>query len=208
MTIYVESQRIYVASLKDYNAGNHHGVWIDLNLAIDLDDVWNQINEMLASSPDFKEFPQGGPAEEWAIHDFEGFGTYRLSEYDSIAKVFRVAKLIEEKGVAASEWLANDETPATNNETAYDLIDWFDGCFMGEFDSEREYAEHFVDELGLPDIGVATVNTGPDWNPKPVKVTEALYSYLDWDALTEWATQDQTVVEIGNGRIAVFRSEP
>jgi antirestriction protein len=62
--------RIYVADLTAYNNGKLHGVWI--NARGDINDIWEQIKAMLATSPE-------GFAEEYAIHDYEGFGAYALS---------------------------------------------------------------------------------------------------------------------------------
>ena len=59
--------RIYVAGLAAYNAGHLHGVWIDATL--ELDDIQGQVDAMLAASP-------VEDAEEYAIHDFEGFDGY------------------------------------------------------------------------------------------------------------------------------------
>src|SRR5713226_1168914 len=70
--------RIYVASLSDYNAGRLHGAWID----VDQDDeqIWEELNAMLARSPE----PM---AEEFAIHDYDGFGPLQLGEYERIDEV-------------------------------------------------------------------------------------------------------------------------
>lgn len=54
-----EEIRIYVACLAAYNSGNLHGVWIDATA--DIDDIQDQINSMLESSP-------VEDAEEYAIH--------------------------------------------------------------------------------------------------------------------------------------------
>jgi len=70
-----EEIRIYVADLAAYNNGKLHGVWIDATQ--DLDDIQEQINAMLEKSPE-------GFAEEYAIHDDEGFGGYSVGEYDGI----------------------------------------------------------------------------------------------------------------------------
>ncbi|MFI8736653.1 antirestriction protein ArdA [Ectopseudomonas toyotomiensis] len=67
-----EHIRIYVADLAAYNAGHLHGVWI--NATLELDDIRAQVDVMLAASP-----VEG--AEEYAIHDFEGFDGYSLGEY-------------------------------------------------------------------------------------------------------------------------------
>ena len=62
---------IYVACLAAYNNGKLHGCWIDATQ--ELDDIQDQINSMLVSSPE-------EDAEEYAIHDYEGFGSYSLGE--------------------------------------------------------------------------------------------------------------------------------
>jgi antirestriction protein len=209
MTVYVETQRIYVASLSDYNAGRLHGVHINLNECDTIDDVWAQINKMLADSPEAKAFPQGGKAEEWAIHDYEGFGTWHISEYASINRVFVAAKFIEQahnKEAAAiflahkgDEYLGGDSTPES-------LDDAFGDHFAGEWDSERDFAENLVNELGLPDVGNPMVNTGPDWNPQPRPLVELIESYLNWDRLATDMAEGYTLVSEG-GSVFAFHDE-
>jgi antirestriction protein len=63
--------------------------WIDA--AQSPEAIHEEIQAMLAESPE-------PIAEEWAIHDYEGFGDLRLSEYESIENISRVAQLIEEYG--------------------------------------------------------------------------------------------------------------
>ena len=72
--------RIYVASLSDYNDGRLFGRWIDA--AVEPEDLARQVDKMLAASPT-------PGAEEWAIHDYEGFGPLPLSEYERLALVSR-----------------------------------------------------------------------------------------------------------------------
>ena len=80
---------IYVACLAAYNNGKLHGVWIDAT--DDSDDIQEKVNETLESSPE-----EG--AEEWAIHDYESYGSYRLSEYEGIESAHEIACFIEELG--------------------------------------------------------------------------------------------------------------
>ena len=79
--------RIYVADLVAYNAGHLHGVWIDASE--DINDIWEQIKTMLANSPVEN-------SEEHAIHDYEGFGGYALTEYAGIETAHEVACFIAE----------------------------------------------------------------------------------------------------------------
>ena len=82
----MDEYRIYVASLSDYNSGNLHGVWIDCE-GKDANELQDEVNAMLRASsypnvmvdcpdrganhPDGFQVPS---AEEYAIHDHEGFG--------------------------------------------------------------------------------------------------------------------------------------
>jgi len=80
--------RIYVACLAAYNSSCLHGRWID---ATTPDEIWEQVRAMLADSPE-------PDAEEWAIHDYEGFEGANLFEYASFETVCELADFIEEHG--------------------------------------------------------------------------------------------------------------
>ena len=83
--------RIYVACLAAYNNGRLHGRWIDADQSVD--EIWSEVQAMLAASPE-------PGAEEWAIHDYEGFGALRLSEWESFERVSAIAAGIEQHGPA------------------------------------------------------------------------------------------------------------
>jgi antirestriction protein len=125
------SPRIYVASLSDYNAGNLHGAWI--NAAQEVEELYVDISVMLAES----EEPG---AEEWAIHDYEGFGPLELHEYESV--VSRLALGIGANGLAFAAW-------AGHVGTGVEVLEGFFEAFMGEWPSVEDYAEGFLEQLGL-----------------------------------------------------------
>ncbi|MGW0019942.1 antirestriction protein ArdA [Rhodococcus sp. NPDC003382] len=87
--------RIYVASLADYNAGRLHGAWLDAGR--DPADLQADIRAMLAAAPE-------PGAEEYAIHDYEGFGEARIYEHDSLELVSRIARGIAAHGLAFAAW--------------------------------------------------------------------------------------------------------
>ena len=128
--------RIYVASLSDYNAGRLHGTWLDATG--DSTELAAAINDMLARSPE----PH---AEEWAIHDYEGFGPLRLSEYESIDTIARIADGITTHGSAFAHWAAIVGT-------ATEDLDSFEDGYLGHADSIEAYAEELVDDLGYTDL--------------------------------------------------------
>ncbi len=74
--------KIYVACLAAYNSGILHGHWI--NADQEPDKIWEGIAAMLKASPI-------AGAEEYAIHDYEGFEGASLSEYSGIDEVAALA---------------------------------------------------------------------------------------------------------------------
>lgn len=124
-----EDIRIYVADLSAYNNGKLHGVWIDATQ--ELADIQGQISTMLKNSPETD-------AEEYAIHDYEGFGGYGLSEYEGIEATHEIAKFIEEFPEVAGELLSHfggclEEAKKAANES-------YSGCF----ESLADYAEELT----------------------------------------------------------------
>lgn len=113
--------QIYVACLAAYNSGFLHGEWIDATQ--DIDAIYLEINKILKTSPI-------QPAEEFAIHDFEGFGNERLSEYDSIEHVVKTAEFIAEHGELGGALLGN----YTIEEAKTLLEDHYNGFYDSEVD--------------------------------------------------------------------------
>lgn len=78
---------IYVADLAAYNEGIIHGVWIDATQ--DMVTIETAVDCMLKRSP-IKY------AEEYAIHDTQGFGQFCVHECQSLETVNQVALFIQE----------------------------------------------------------------------------------------------------------------
>jgi len=129
-TITTTQPKIYVACLAAYNNGRLHGQWIDANQ--ETDEIHSEIKKMLKSSPE--PF-----AEEWAIHDYEGFGGLQISEYESIEDLARYAQLIEEHGESYAAY-------ANNIGTDYATEEGFQEAYQGEWESEEAFAENLADE--------------------------------------------------------------
>ncbi len=126
--------RIYVASLADYVAGELHGEWIDATQ--DIEDIRCAIDGMLARPR------TNSRAEEYAIHDTDGFGAYRVGEYEPIERVAAVARGIVEHGPAFAAWAAECDGDLAR------LAD-FDDAYLGNYDSTTDYAEQLADDIGL-----------------------------------------------------------
>ncbi|SCX28116.1 antirestriction protein ArdA [Mycolicibacterium fluoranthenivorans] len=125
------SPAIYVASLADYNNGTLHGAWIDAARAPEA--IQADVEAMLARSRE----PN---AEEWAIHDYEQFGRWRVGEYDTIEQVSGIARGIAEHGYAYAAWADICDGDLDTSR--------FEGAYLGHYDSTIDYVEQMADELG------------------------------------------------------------
>lgn len=170
--------RIYVASLSDYNAGRLHGRWIDA--ARDPAELHADIDAMLRVAP-------ARDAEEWAIHDHEGFGDWRLSEYESIETVSAVAAGIVEHGPAVAAW-------ASHVDGDLDELARFEDAYRGVWNSVEAYAEDLLDDLGAAGTLAAAV---PDWIEP--------YVHLDVDGFArDLELSGDIWVSVVEGGVAIF----
>jgi len=71
-----------------YNNGHLHGEWIKVT---DEASIWEAVQAILFASPIDE-------AEEWAIHDYEGFEGAEVGEYYSFSNVVELADYIRERG--------------------------------------------------------------------------------------------------------------
>lgn len=124
--------RIYVACLASYNQGELFGEWIDATLSVDR--IRDAISNMLHRS----RIPG---AEEWAIHDYEGFGCLKLSEYEGIDNVAALAEAIDKHGEVYALY-------ADHVGSDYASPEDFQEKYQGEFRSLEEWAAQFLDETG------------------------------------------------------------
>lgn len=147
--------RIYVASLSDHNAGILHGAWIDADQ--DAEQIRDEIATMMALSPTAKR--EGWPAEEYAIHDHEGFCGLHIDEWHDLDELATLA------GALADH--PEPEAVAAYVSNGYDLAD-FDEAYRGCWASVEEYA---ADEL--EGWGVLRANSPEE---------QFLVRYFDFDA--------------------------
>ncbi|CEG57782.1 antirestriction protein ArdA [Legionella fallonii] len=133
----MDKPQIYVACLASYNSGNLHGEWIDASQSEN--DIMADIRAMLENSP-----VEG--AEEFAIHDYDGFGSLRLSEYESIGTIVAYSEFIVEHGGLGRALLG--EYVLEDAETM--ISDYYHGVY----DSEVDFAWYIFEECysnAIPD---------------------------------------------------------
>lgn len=121
---------IYVACLASYNSGILHGEWIEVT---DEASVQEEIQKILAASP-------VEDAEEYAIHDYEGFGSLRLDEYESISGVCELAEMMREYGEVIFELYSyHGDLEFAKNQ--------LENNYYGEHKSEENFASDLFDDL-------------------------------------------------------------
>ena len=138
-----EKRRIYVASLTDYNSSILHGKWLALDDFTDLEDLQEAVNAMLKESPTMKE--TGALAEEYVIHDHEGFHGL-IGEYTPLAEVWEIHSLLEEHSDNEDALMAY---VSWTGDTLADAVDRFENCYQGEWDSEEAFVEDLLDDSGM-----------------------------------------------------------
>jgi antirestriction protein len=152
--------RIYVACLAAYNNGELHGAWIDADQ--DADAIRGEIAVILTTSPE----PN---AEEWAIHDYEGFGDHKLSEWEDIDDVAAMAAAIEEHGATYLAALAL----SSDHEEALRLMDEY----CGHYDSDEDFTQQLLEDTdGLPKDLPAYIHIDWEWTAK-----EIMFDYQEHD---------------------------
>ncbi len=163
--------RIYVACLAAYNTGFLHGAWIDADQ--DADEIKDKIATMLARSPVEQ-------AEEYAIHDYEGFEGVNISEYASIDSVARMAAFISEHGALGAGLLEQFSGDMDQAEST------LEDCYHGQFASLADYMEELTTES--------------------VTIPEALRYYVDWEGMARDAEigGDLFTIETAHGEVHVF----
>jgi antirestriction protein len=129
--------KIYVACLAAYNSGYLHGKWI--NAHQDTDALFEEVKNILALSPE-------PSAEEYAIHDYEGFGDLHINEYSSLQNISSYAEFISEHGELGAAVLAHTDGDI---EEAQQLLD---DCYHGEHDSEEDFAYYWTHEVDCREI--------------------------------------------------------
>lgn len=137
--------RIYVASLADYNAGRLLGRWINADQPIE--DIYAEVNEMLKESKELI-------AEEWAIHDYEHFGTLQLCEFSDLASIAELTSLMREHGPVIPELVSYLGGLSELDQARH----YMEYCHRGAFDSLADYAQDLIEDCyadslkALPDF--------------------------------------------------------
>ena len=75
-------------------------------------------------------------AEEWAIHDYEGFGDIRVSEYAGIDTVSEMGQAIGTHGASYIAWVID---------TGQTDVKQFEDEFQGVYEDEADFGYQYFD---------------------------------------------------------------
>lgn len=138
---------IYVACLASYNSGIMHGIWVDADQGTL--HIREKVAGMLQSSP-------VSGSEEWAIHDYEGFEGFDLSESEGFEQVSKKAAFLSEHGrtgTLIAEYYDGDLSEAREA---------MESRYFGSWETIGEFAQHLVMETGeadrVPDYLASYIN--------------------------------------------------
>lgn len=178
--------RIYVADLAAYNAGWLHGEWIALD-GLTVDELRERVEAILAEGTRLYGRETCSVHEEFAIHDYEGFGPIRVGEYDTLETVLGHA---ERMGDEPNKYFAWIEAGGDAEEFDPDQV-------FGPYESESDYFDQWIENCyGDMDLETVLVKVGVD-----PRVAESLSS------LIEWIDPDQFIRDQGNPLVAVRAGE-
>ncbi|MBK9584588.1 MAG: antirestriction protein ArdA [Alphaproteobacteria bacterium] len=169
MTDETASIKIYVACLASYNNGILYGRWIDATQGED--HLWDGIKAMLAESP----IPG---AEEFALHDHEGFEGVPIAEYESIQSVAELAAFIEEYGPIAAKLMEHCGDLEEAKESMREH-------YAGVYSSVADFAQELTDET--------------------TKIPDTLQYYIDWERMArDLEINDILALETGFEEVHIF----
>jgi antirestriction protein len=163
--------RIYVACLAAYNNGHLHGVWIDAYQSVEA--ISGEVRAMLGRSP-------VADAQEYAIHDYEGFEGAKIEEYAHLGTVAALAAFVSRHGALGGALL--DHFGGDLEEAGEALDDGYFGCFA----SLAAYVQDLMEE--------------------GFKIPELLRNYIDWEAMARDAelNGDFFTIETAHEEVHVF----
>lgn len=163
--------RIYVACLASYNNGILHGVWIDATQSVGA--INDQIAVMLNAS-------QIEGAEEFAIHDYEGFEGVPIFEPQSVESVVETAAFIEEHGALGGKLISHFGDLNEAREAMSDR-------YVGQYTSLEDFAQELTEDT--------------------TDIPQNIAFYIDYERMArDLEISDVLTIEVGFEDVHVFWS--
>lgn len=181
--------RIYVADLAAYNAGHLQGRWIDLDADTTVEALYEQVQEILAEGTRRYARETLSIHEEWAIHDYEGFGPIRVEEYTALETI---VGHVQRMGDDPKRYFAWCESRGVSDAENYDPDQVY-----GPYESKSDYFDQWIENCyGDVDLETVLVRAGVDQ-----QVAEGL------SGLLSWIGADQFIRDSGNPLVTIRTGE-
>ena len=131
--------RVYVGTYARYNNGSLFGKWLDLSDYSDKDEFLEACRELHKDEQD----------PEYMFQDYENIPETLFSESSLSEKFFELRDATENMDETVQEaffiW-CEDANKDFNKEDADSLVSAFTNDYIGQYDSEEDYAEEYIRE--------------------------------------------------------------
>lgn len=131
--------RVYVGTYNKYNNGSLFGKWLDLSDYSDKDEFLEACRELHKDDQD----------PEFMFQDYENIPETLISESWLSDKFFELREATENMDETVQEaffiW-CEDASKDFNKEDADSLVSAFTDDYIGQYDSEEDYAEEYIRE--------------------------------------------------------------
>ena len=194
MTTTTTTARVAITCLASYNAGRLIYEWVDATDIDELEEGRKRVAaEAVRAAKAAGEYPvYFGEPEEFFLSDHEGFGN-AIGEYTPFARVAALGAAIEEHGEAFLAYLTIAD--GSDSEDADDLVSAFQDKYVGEAESEADYARDYVSEVGWGGIPAGEMELSTGWSTVKLNPIEELSSYLDWEMIAREVFMDHSFVD-------------
>lgn len=143
--INISEARVYVGTYAKYNAGSLFGKWLNLSDYADKSAFYDACHELHNDEED----------PEFMFQDYENIPDGLISECsisDNIFEVIEAFGNMEESQKEAFLIWCNNGHRSLSEEYIDDLINAFENEYIGEYDSEEDFAYEQVEQMDLPEF--------------------------------------------------------
>lgn len=151
---------IYVGTYRKYNEGSIFGAWIDLEKVYDYEELLKVCSKLHSDEED----------PEFMVQDFQNFPKdfyYECLDEDDFDKIKAYLELGNEKEAYEAYLEATGDEDISN----------FRDRYMGEWDSEEDFAEHIVEEC-YPEVQNSQLGYYFDYSRY---ARDLFMDYIYWD---------------------------
>ncbi|CAM2854218.1 antirestriction protein ArdA [Chryseobacterium flavum] len=143
--INISEASVYVGTYHKYNEGSIFGKWLNLSDYTDKEEFYTACKELHNDEED----------PEFMFQDYENIPEGLISEYGMSNNIFQVIEAFGNMDENQKEpfliW-CNNGHHSLSDEDIDDLISAFESDYIGEYNTEEDFAYEQVEEMNLPDF--------------------------------------------------------